>query len=296
MIRTYKFRKAPSYLIKRSLRLLTEESVSSIEYFIKKCRNSDGGFRGKGDLSDLYYTWFGLELEALAGSRTDHAATWQFLKPFTGKQNLDLVHLTCLIRALRRVEDFIPDTVIPSLIEKIENFRAGNRGYYLNSDSETHSIYAAFLVLSTVTEVKLNIKEYRFVLEGFTDLETPDGGYADTPGASIATTTVTAAAILLKLLFNEPAGNNIEELFSSLYKDGGFLASPKAATPDLLSTAASLMVLKGLNLPLDNIREELYEFIETMWLEDGGFTGSLFDNRSDCEYTYYGLISLGALS
>ena len=44
------------------------------------------------------------------------------------------------------------------------------------------------------------------------------------------------------------------------------------------------------------IREKCLDFIDTLWMNEGGFCGSWLDQALDCEYTYYGLLALGHLS
>jgi hypothetical protein len=78
-------------------------------------------------------------------------------------------------------------------------------------------------------------------------------------------------------------------------KYGGFLATPNAPIPDLLSTATALFALQTLRYPLEKIKESCLTFIEEMWDDCGGFYGHIFDNTPDCEYTFYGLLSLGIL-
>ena len=49
-------------------------------------------------------------------------------------------------------------------------------------------------------------------------------------------------------------------------------------------------------MPLDDFIIPTLNFIETVWHKKGGFTASLIDTIPDCEYTYYGLLSLGHLA
>ena len=68
-----------------------------------------------------------------------------------------------------------------------------------------------------------------------------------------------------------------------------------AALMVLLSTAAALNALGTIDEFPDNSRAH-YEFVESLWDDSGGFRGHLLDPVADCEYTFYGLLALGALA
>jgi len=65
--------------------------------------------------------------------------------------------------------------------------------------------------------------------------------------------------------------------------------------PDLLSTASALFALDTLGQRLNGRADEALSFVAGQWLECGGFSGHTLDDTADCEYTYYGLLSLGVL-
>jgi len=46
---------------------------------------------------------------------------------------------------------------------------------------------------------------------------------------------------------------------------------------------------------LDEIRERNLDYLDGLWDVQGGFHGHPADDVLDCEYTYYGLLSLGDL-
>ena len=64
---------------------------------------------------------------------------------------------------------------------------------------------------------------------------------------------------------------------------------------DLLFFGETWSALQILRYPLDEIKESCLALIEEMWDDCGGFYGHIFDNTPDCEYTFYGLLSLGIL-
>jgi len=68
------------------------------------------------------------------------------------------------------------------------------------------------------------------------------------------------------------------------------------AIPDLLSTATALHALSLVGASMDEMREKHLDYLDMLWSPQGGFRGHLADNVVDCEYTYYGLLSLGCLA
>lgn len=72
--------------------------------------------------------------------------------------------------------------------------------------------------------------------------------------------------------------------------NGGFYASEQAPIPDLLSTAVASFTLRLIGAD----SKDATQFIQAHWLEGGGFAPTLFDEYSDVEYVFYGLLALGS--
>lgn len=72
---------------------------------------------------------------------------------------------------------------------------------------------------------------------------------------------------------------------------GGFYASDAAPIPDMLSTAVALFTLRLIGVRASDTSD----FIKAHWLDNGGFAPTLYDNYSDVEYVFYGLLALGAI-
>ena len=71
---------------------------------------------------------------------------------------------------------------------------------------------------------------------------------------------------------------------------GGFYANQQAPIPDLLSTAAALFTLRLTGVEA----KDATQFVQAHWLERGGFAPTLYDNYTDVEYVFYGLLALGS--
>ena len=107
----------------------------------------------------------------------------------------------------------------------------------------------------------------------------------------------TAAVVVLLGQAGVPVEPSVGSwLLGQCQPSGGFLAVPGALVPDLLSTATALHALVRMKVPLDHIRERCIDFVDSLWSADGGFHGTWADRTLDCEYTYYGLGTVGLLA
>ncbi len=113
-------------------------------------------------------------------------------------------------------------------------------------------------------------------------------------------TPATAAAMAVLHYLGEPIEEScISWLLSQVYPKGGFVAVPVAGSygiPDLLSTATALHALALTDASTAGVAEKCLDFLDSLWSSEGAFCGSWADATLDCEYTYYGLLSLGHLS
>ena len=70
---------------------------------------------------------------------------------------------------------------------------------------------------------------------------------------------------------------------------GGFYSSEDAPIPDLLTTAVALFTLRLIG----EKPRSASDFIEAHWLDNGSFAPTIYDEYSDVEYMFYGLLALG---
>jgi prenyltransferase beta subunit len=282
----------------RSCQLLARESVDQISSFVKDQVVEDGGFRGRTESSDLYYTLFGIECLQALGNNPSLQGFERYLARFNEGDGLDFVHLICLARCLAKLTDNTKQSNPgEAIIERVERYRARGSGFRMTKHADCDSIYAAFLAFLAYEDAGMAIPDPQALICSIDNLKSSDGAYADRLGLSTGTTTVTAAAAVLLSYLGEAVDPSVGKwLASRRSKHGGFLAVPNAPIPDLLSTATALFALQTLQYPLDEIKESCLTFIEDMWDDCGGFYGHIFDKTPDCEYTFYGLLSLGILT
>ena len=88
---------------------------------------------------------------------------------------------------------------------------------------------------------------------------------------------------------HESNGEYVKWLLQRQDETGGFYASEQAPIPDLLSTAVALFTLHLIGVKAENATQ----FIQSHLLDNGGFAPTLYDDYSDVEYVFYGLLALG---
>ncbi|MEA2069367.1 MAG: prenyltransferase/squalene oxidase repeat-containing protein [Verrucomicrobiota bacterium] len=243
-----------------SRRFLDGGSRDKIARFTMARQNPDGGFRGRGAESDLYYTVFAVATLKAIGDPIPVFKVWKYIRSFGMGDDLDLVHLVCLIQ-LRTAFPML-GTTRRRLFKRLDNHRA-------------ESAYGLFLKL----------------LAGDC-LDTAD--YPDEPlrVSSTDPTPNLAAEILVNRQGDEATTGN---LLARARESGGFAPTEQMAVPDLLSTATALFALTSLGIDLDAIQQPCFKYIESLWRDSGGFAGHVADEFEDVEYTFYALLGIGCL-
>jgi len=263
---------------RRAPRLLGDATEGATA-FLHGLARPDGGYRGRDETSDLYYTVFALDaLEALGEATND---VRPFLDGFGDGEGLDLVHLACLARCWAHLGDC---PCRDGLLARMDAART----------DEESSAYSLFLSLGAMED--LGAAPGHEIAETLAELRSADGGYANVRGGEVGSTPATAAAATLLRHLGKDVDGAVADWLLARQEDGGFKASPAAPIPDLLSTATSLHALAAIGSPRDAIREECLDFLDARWDPSGGFCGSALDPEVDAEYTFYGLLALGHLA
>jgi len=282
---------------------LLGESTQLVSWFLRQQQNSDGGFKDRTGRSDLYYTVFGIDgllaLQAeLPGDQIGH-----YLDRFGNGEGLDFVHLCCLARCHGALTNHYHKgggpSVAPNLAARIESFRSDDGGYNPRQRSSSGTAYGAFLALDALQNLGCSIIEPLRLVQSLKLLETSDGAWTNSREgqSAVGSTNATAAASTILRHLQMPVNASVADwLWARRHVQGGFLAAPSAPMPDLLSTATTLHALSGMQRDLTPLKESCLDFIDTLWTSDGGFHGNWSDDVVDCEYTFYGLLSLGHLS
>lgn len=274
---------------------LRPEGAAGIESFVRGQLNADGGFRGRSPASDLYYTVFGLACLAALDVPLPGASVRCFLEAVGEGAHLGFVHLASAARCWAALADPSAAGRGREFVRLMEDYRAADGGYHHREKNAARgTVYGGFLAFLAYGEAGDDLPEPGKLLAGIRSLRTRDGGYANAAGLAASTATATSAALLLQQwIAGSPEEPAVRALQACECASGGYRAFRGAPGPDLLSTATALHALRKAGRPPDSA--ELHaEFVESLWADNGGFRGHPSDPTTDCEYTFYALLALGA--
>lgn len=268
--------------LKKGKKQLSREALGRVAGFVLSQRAGNGMFVDKSGRPDVYYTLFGQMLSLVLGL------------PSTGRKppvcpenpdaaSLDLVHYAAYVRCRmlgrrfplwRRVD--LPDVLDFSDVPH----------------NDRQSPYTRFILLSLFEDTGNRIRDKKELLRSLEHYHADSGGYKNTTDGLSATTNATVAALAVKgQLAGYREDANLLYLRELQGASGGFGAAAGAPMPDLLSTATALFVLDAYGI---EAKYPARDFIEAHWLDSGGFSATLAEEKSDAEYTFYGLLALGA--
>ncbi len=278
---------------------LLGESAELVEAFITGQLHASGGFLDRAGEPDLYYTVFGLESALSLGMDLPGEPVAEFLRSFEGGQSLDLVHLSCLARCWDALPAFSPPQEVRRAIgERLALFRSRDGAYGSQPGADEGDVYACFMALGTCQDLGLPFSAAEEVARLVTSRMCSDGGFANDQHLPVGTMPVTAAAVTLLRHLGQPVPEATSGwLARQWHPEGGFVPTPAAPIPDLLSTATAVHALAGLQHPVvDDLVDPCLDYLDTLWTNRGAFHGHWADDEVDCEYTFYGLLTLGHLS
>jgi geranylgeranyl transferase type-2 subunit beta len=272
-------------------------------------QNPDGGFSGREGGSDLYYTGFALRgltvLDALTPELCERAAA--FLRASLARQ-ASVVDFYSLLYACGLVQlgggpDVLanspsdwPDRVAATL----ESFRAPDGGYAKEPGAISGSTYHTFLVALCYELLGRPVPQVQ-ALAGFVrSRRREDGGYVEVAPMRRSGTNPTAAAVgVLQIIGASLTAERapvVDFLAAMPSSEGGLRANGRIPAADLLSTFTGCWTLAQLDALGRIDTAAAAEYARSLEEAGGGFRGGLWDERSDVEYTFYGLGTLALLS
>ncbi len=293
---------------------LDDDAVRKISDFAMSRMNDDGGFQGRSSSSDIYYTYFALATLASLGASKPISPVVSYMKKIDGEKLgfIDLYCMACinpLITYLRipvklrplalasaRKSKMFAGGSAQKLVGRLEDYRSKDGGYNQNTRNSKHgTVYASFLACQAYDNLGLEIPDKAGILNSLEGLKTDDSGYANQPDMDCGTSTATAASgIMIQFLTGKTPRPIGQWLIGQLLPCGGFRASPQTPIADMLSTATAVLALKKMGHKFE-FGPDIIDFVESHWGDSGGFFGSLLDQKCDCEYTFYALLTLGCL-
>lgn len=272
--------------------------AAAVGRFVEGRHQPDGGFRGRGPASDLYYTVFGIDCLLAFDPPCPPPRTAAYLAQFGDGADLDFMHLVSLIRCRSRLAAGRGEPGLTSrLSSRLMSFSSPDGGFTTTAGAAHGSVTAAFLACAACQDAGVPPPAPAGVLASLERLRTVDGGYANVPGLRSGTTLATAGALAVRHWMGQPADLATAQWILDQYQnDGGFLATPGAPVADLLSTATAVFALHTGGFDLSGLVPACPAFIDRLQQPDGGFRGHALDSAADCEYTFYALMALGCLT
>ncbi|MCM8534184.1 MAG: hypothetical protein NE330_23680, partial [Lentisphaeraceae bacterium] len=158
-----------------STRLLGDSSELVKDFLLNQI-NDQGGFNDRCGDSDLYYTVFGLE--GLRALKVDIPVekVRPYLESFGHGQDLDLIHLTSLVRCWADLQvDF--SHLKAKLRQELERFRSKDGGYNTDENSDEGTGYAAFLVYGALQDMEAKDIDQKLIIDSIQNLQVGNGSY-----------------------------------------------------------------------------------------------------------------------
>lgn len=270
---------------------LGRDALSRVRQFIESQRTDNAAFKNKSGQEDIYYTVFGLMVSYVLGIEIDRKKTAAYLKRLDS-DSMDLIHYAAYMRCLM-IMRLVQDGKIGFLLKSLSRTKIRELdGFTGLPHNDLQSPYTRFIWLSLLEDTGQPVANKEAILQSLDLYKVPGGGYANIQGNSAATTNATVAALsVVGQLTGYKDCENIRYLQDIQEESGGFSATKQAPVPDLLSTATSLFTLSCYGV---QPHIPPHDFIEAHWLDSGGFAATLLEENSDVEYTFYGLLALGA--
>lgn len=309
------------------INVLEEEIIEEIKQYVISRQNLDGGFSDKAGNSDMYYSLFGYWLCRGLDLKTPLKSLREFvLKNEVNKAGaeVDWICMVVLFKVLivdRKGQKLSLKQKIFSdkqhhtyryqkesrnqqnLFKKKHNeFRNKHKAYrkalrkLVFENPQASENYFPFLGLMAF----YYLKDYSSVLK-LIAAEQP--ATFDTR-KNLPTPVLAANLILASLAVGKKIGQNRTQesitqikqaLIGRYHESGGFRATLSSPLPDLLSTSVALYALNFANVNVNLYKPSCFEFVNMLY-EQGGFVATALDKEPDMEYTFYGLLALGALA
>lgn len=309
----------PGYLEELTIRLatgigrLTDAERDRHAAYLRGMQQADGGFAGRAEGSDLYYTSFALRSLAILGELTGSTAERAvgFLRGrLSGRESIvdffSLIYGAALLDSAAGIdplEDAAPDWR-QKVAEALEALRRPDGGYAKGDAGAASSTYHTFLVLLCRELIGQPVSDPGRVLEFLMGQRCAEGGFREIRASKRAGTNPTAAAIAALRILNElpddVRGESLEFLREMRTDEGGLRANTRIPIADLLSTFTGTLTLLDLgdrHLVTDpDAKREMLAYVRSLEHPHGGFQGAAWDVACDVEYTFYGLGTLALLT
>ena len=294
--------------VARGLESLPKTFLLKQSRYILAARQRDGGFSGRGETCDLYYTSFALRCADVLG--IDDAELWRgaarYLRegvapPETVVDCFSILHNIHLVRSQSSAEPCLGGTEAQRRsIESVLDGCATPRGGVSVVPGAAASVYHTFLAALCHQRLGRPMPGVQRAAEFVIACRRDDGGFVDqSDAAGEGGTNPTAAAVAFLVMHDALDGSIAEKavdfLVAMQQEEGGCAAHRNAPIADLMSTFTLLVTLAELGALRRVKLAAVGRYVQGLAASEGGFHGTAVDNGVDPEYTYYGLGALGIL-
>jgi hypothetical protein len=249
----------------RSVKILDAQTIEEIKSFIKSQQTAAGGFADRGGNCDLYYSLFGFYIAEALEIEEVKPALKVYVKNIIEQEDLAGIYIKCAVILYIKL---FGSSTLPTVLRKHDDL-ASQYSDFINllADYYSKDYISLLLISQKLKKIKLN--------------------------AAMPCSVISAGLILQHVNGKQDA--EPWQLMKSYYKSGSFSTFSKTAHGDLLSTGVALYALGFAGSDLSIIKPDCLNYIDALYSE-GGFCATSFDDVSDVEYTFYGLLGLGALT
>jgi hypothetical protein len=250
----------------KSVRTFDDETLDEMRAFVRNRQTSLGGFADRAGKCDLYYSLFGCYIAEALVIPEVIPSLQEYVKNVVQTNSLNGIHLKCAI------------------ILHIKLFGSKNMPSVLNKKETQLYQYSDFLNLLTY-----------YYSEDYMSLYQTQKRIKLSDTAKDIPCSVTSAHLILQDCIGKPV-TELKIRLNKFYRNNGSFAAVKGTIAgDLLSTGVALYALKFVNHEIRIIKPDCLAYVDSLY-SDGGFCATNFDPDPDVEYTFYGLLALGALS
>ncbi len=326
--------KSFEHFIRLGINVLEEEIIEEIKQYVISRQNRDGGFSDKAGNSDMYYSLFGYWLCKELDLKTPLRNLREFvLKNEVNKAGgqVEWICMVILFKVLiadRKGQKFSLNQKMLSLKQKIFSDEQQHAYKYQKESKNQQKLFK-----KKHNEFRKKRKAYRKALRKLV-FENPQASEnyfpflglmafyylkdyssvlkliaAQQPATvdirkNLPTPVLAANLILASLAVGKKIGRNRTQeritqikqaLIGRYHESGGFRAALSSPLPDLLSTSVALYALNFANVNVSLYKPSCFEFVNMLY-KQGGFVATVLDKEPDIEYSFYGLLALGALT
>jgi phosphoribosyl-ATP pyrophosphohydrolase len=246
-------------VLAKSVRMIDNETLDEMRSFVISRQTTQGGFADRGEKCDLYYSLFGCYVAEALEVNEVMPKLKEYVKKIVQTNSLNGPHLKCAIILYVKLFGTNKNEIQLTPYSDFLNLLSY---YYSENYLALYQTQKKFKKLNTNVEMPCS---------------------------------VTSAHLILQNCIGKPV-EELEIRLNEFYrKNGSYAALKRAPAGDLLSTGVALYALKFINSDIRIIKPDCLAYINSLY-SDGGFCATVFDPDPDVEYTFYGLLALGALS